>query len=195
MVGRSIQRLLITSIGAAMLLVNACGSPAPSSPSWQVIQISDRPWPDLKVVKLDESEILVSIAVMGGCPNGGHDPSFTGFQTTDDALVAVITRTPDPTGTCLITKGRAFDIRLDIRSIPDSARRVVLGGQACPPDDTICNGLSVSIPIPASTSAAGPVGLSQPPKDPGGAIRACVGQIPGRRWDLAGEEGFKPSIS
>ena len=141
-------------MAATALLLGAC-SAAPSQasgPGWHVLRVQDGDYPFLQVVRISENQLVVSFGVLDGCPIGGAAaPSFVGFETKGDALVAMVTRTPDPSSPCVVFHGRTFDVQLDIQSIPDSAHRIVLGGQACPPDDDICNGLSAPMPFTPPT--------------------------------------------
>lgn len=86
-------------------------------------------------------------------------PSFGGFQLQGDALVAMVVRTPLLSSTpCVNFKGRDFDIQLDIRSIPDSATRIILGGEACTRNDSVCSSLNYPMPFAAPTVPLQPSG-------------------------------------
>ena len=110
----------------------------------------------LRVTRVSEKQLLVSFGVGSGCDVRNElMPTFAGFESRGDALVAMVTRTPLlSSNPCVGFKGRYFDVLLDIQAVPASARRVVLGGQACPAQDDLCNGLSAEIPIPSAPPAA-----------------------------------------
>lgn len=149
----SLERLLAVIVCG--LVANSCGSTTlATGPGWQVIEARRGDAPSIAAVAIGDHKIQLTLAVNGGCPNGGHQPGFAGFESRGDALVAMVTRAPIPTGpdTCLITGGLVFVVVIDMRAMSDSARRFVLGGEACPAEDTICNSLSAPVP---GTLAAG----------------------------------------
>lgn len=156
-----IQRLLTTFLIAALASV-ACASPAPmpsqkpSGPGWQVVGVKDGEDPYLRVTRVNETQLLVSFGVGSGCDvRNEFMPTFAGFESRGDALVAMVTRTPLlSSNPCVTFKDRYFDVLLDIQAVPASARRIVLGGQACPAEDDRCNGLSAEIPSTPPAAAS-----------------------------------------
>jgi hypothetical protein len=96
----------------------------------------------------DEHHIELTLGVDAGCGGGGFEPSFAGFEMRGDALVAKIVRSPiSSPGGCAITQGYEAVVVLDTRTIADTSRRFILGGDACFAEDEICHGLNVPIPL------------------------------------------------
>ena len=156
-----IQRLLTTFLFAALASV-ACASRAPmpsqepSGPGWHVVGVKDGGDMYLRVTRVSETQLLVSFGVWSGCDvRNEFMPTFAGFESRGDALVAMVTRTPLlSSNPCLSFGSRYFDVLLDIQAVPASARRVVHGGQACPAQEDIFSGLSAEIPNPSTPPAA-----------------------------------------
>ena len=145
--GQRLLRALL--IGTALVVVACAPGPAQSSgPGWQLVRVADGPYPYLRVEFAGDDQLLVSFAVHSGCDarNEGM-PSIAGFDSRGDTLVAVIARTPiSPTIPCLTFKGRTFDVLLDVEAIPPGVNRIILGGEACAPEQDLCNDLSAEIP-------------------------------------------------
>ena len=153
-----IQRLL-TGLTLAALLASACSSSELSQDpaGWQLV--GQRPngiWPALRVTSVSETVVSVVLVVSGGCPDGGPaTPSFTGFAVDGDIIQAVVSRLPLPVGHCIVHGGTEFDVMLDLRTVPASARTMILGGQACPVGDDICIAVSSSMPADGPASPSG----------------------------------------
>ena len=126
----------------------------PSGPGWQVVGVKEGEDHYLRVTRVSEKQLLVSFGVVSGCDvRNEFMPIFAGFESRGDALVAMVTRTPLlSSNPCLSFGSRYFDVLLDTQAVPASARRIVLGGQACPAWDDLCFGLSAE--IPSTTPAA-----------------------------------------
>jgi hypothetical protein len=108
--------------------------------------VDDGQYPYLRVDRPTLDHLVVSFGVRGGCDlRGTSVPSFAGFESKGDNLVARVMRTPPSSSPCGTFRGRDFEVELDIGSIPPSAQRVVLGGDACPADDDMCNSLSAPL--------------------------------------------------
>ena len=152
-----IKRLL-SGLAAATLVVAACpsrnASPAPTG--WELV--GQRPnglWPALHITPAGDTALSVVIVVSGGCPAGGPaTPSFSGFTTNGEIIQAVISRQPIPDH-CIVHDGVEFDVRLDLTAVPNSARTMVLGGEACPVGDDICTATTAPMPLEV---LAGPSG-------------------------------------
>jgi hypothetical protein len=143
--------LVIASLGVA-----TCGGPTlPTGPGWEVVRDGPGDSPVLLARQFDANHILVTVGVWDSCRVGdavGDTPAIAGLQQQADQLVVVVTRSPMPPGrTCATFSGRDFDIVVDVRSIPDAARRIVLGGEACDAADDLCNRLSAPMPFEAPT--------------------------------------------
>lgn len=135
---------------AATLLVAACSSQEPSETpaGWQLVaQKPNGIFPTLQVSPVSDTAVSVVLAVAGGCPDGGPaSPTFTGFTVKGETIEAVVSRTPIPSQ-CIVTLGTEFDVLLDLRNVPTSVRRMVLGGLACVPGDDFCAAVSAPLPV------------------------------------------------
>jgi hypothetical protein len=126
--------------------------PSQESPDsgWRLVaQRANGLFPALQVTPLGDTSVAVVLVVAGGCPNGGPGtPTFTGFNVNGEVIEAVVTRKPIPSpGQCLVNSGIEFDVELDLRTVPASARTMILGGQACPTGDDRC--AATTAPLPA----------------------------------------------
>ena len=160
-----IQRLLI-GLTAAALAVAACSSPEPSpkpsqassGPGWQLTaQKPNGLWPALRVTPLSDTVVSVVLVVSPGCPDGGPaTPTFAGFTVKGEIIEAVVSRTPITSpGQCVAHVGVEFDVQLDLRTVPASARTMVLGGQACPTGDDSCAAVMAPLPVHGLASPSG----------------------------------------
>ena len=146
-------------LAAAILsvLANACGGPTlPTGLGWSVTAVHGGPGVVLTDGPLQDNHFLLTLGVAGPCGAGGNEPTFDGFVLTGTTVVANVKRTPipsmGPNETCLVTGDSVMEILVDRRALPEAAERIVLGGQACPPDDTICSGLVA--PLPRASAGA-----------------------------------------
>lgn len=140
-----------------VLLAVACGGPSlPTGLGWSVTSIHGGPGVVLTTGPLQDDHFTLTLGVAGPCGAGGNDPSFEGFTVNGTTVVANVKRTPissmGPNETCLITGDTVIEIVVDRRALPESAERIVLGGQACPPDDTIC--VELVAPLPTASPAS-----------------------------------------
>jgi len=143
------HRLLAGAILAVIAV--ACSSPAlPTGVGWSVTAIHGGPGVVLTTGPLQDNHFVLTLGVAGPCGVGGNDPFFDGFTVSGTTVVANVKRTPipsmGPNETCLITGDSVMEIVVDRRSLPESAERIILGGKACPPDDTTCTGLVAPLP-------------------------------------------------
>jgi len=99
---------------------------------------------------IERDHFVLTLGVAGGCGARGNEPTFAGFEVRGTTVIANVSRMPvpslSPNEVCVITSDSVMEILVDRRSLPESAERIILGGQACPPDDGLCTGLSAPLP-------------------------------------------------
>jgi hypothetical protein len=99
---------------------------------------------------IENDHFVLTLAVAGPCGAGGNEPTFAGFDVSGTTVLANVKRTPipslRPSEVCLITTNSVMEILVDRRIFPESAKRIILGGQACAADDERCAGLSAPVP-------------------------------------------------
>jgi hypothetical protein len=107
---------------------------------------------------LSDAAVSVELVVSPGCPDGGWaTPTFAGFAVNGEVIEALVSRTPIPPSPepCLANVGVEFDVELDLRTVPASARTMILGGEACPTGDDICAAVSAPMPAPGPATPSG----------------------------------------